>query len=104
MDFFASMSIIAYAVVNVATIPVTYIPFATFVGNIIQLILLIAGILATIFLIVAGIQYITAGGDPTKTSAARQGIVNTIIGIIVILIAFSIVSWVTSAVISGKPL
>ncbi|MDO8513619.1 MAG: hypothetical protein Q7S37_03895 [bacterium] len=83
--------------------PFVNVPFDTLVGNVIKTLLLIAGILATIFLIVAGIQYITAGGDATKATAARTAIVNAIIGIIIILIAFSITSWVTGAITLGKP-
>ncbi len=83
-------------------IPFDYIPFAVFVGNLIQVILFIAGILAVVYLVFAGIQYITAGGDLVKTSTARTGIVNAIIGIVVILLAFSIVVWVQNVINLGK--
>jgi len=58
------------------------------VDSIITLILYAAGIAATIYLLWAGIQYITSAGDEGKATKARQGIVNAVIGIIVIVLAF----------------
>jgi len=52
---------------------------------------LLAGTLAIGYLIWSGIQYITAGGSPDKTKAARAGIVNAVIGIIIITAAYAIV-------------
>lgn len=79
------------------------LPFDSTVDKIIDVILLIAGILVVIYLVYSGIQYITASGDATKATAARTGIVNAIIGIVIILIAFSIISWVKGAVNKGNP-
>ncbi|EKD56479.1 MAG: hypothetical protein ACD_58C00176G0003, partial [uncultured bacterium] len=52
--------------------------------TVINLILLIAGILAVIYLIYSGILYITAGGDTGKAEKGRTGIVNAIIGLVII--------------------
>jgi len=93
----------AYADVPGPLIPIVGMNFQTLVGNVLQVILLVAGILATVYLIIAGIQYITAGGDATKATAARTGIVNAVIGIIIIIIAFSLVTWIINAVSTGTP-
>ena len=82
--------------------PPEYIPFSVLVSNVLQVVLFIAGVLAVLFLLIAGIQYITAGGDPVKTAAARSGIVNAIIGIIIILLAFSIMIWIQNVIKSGQ--
>ena len=50
----------------------------------------IAGIAAVFFLLYSGFQYITAGGDGDKAGKARTGIINAIIGIIVLMSAFFI--------------
>ncbi len=64
------------------------------IGNlvdvVISFILYGAGILAIIYLLYAGVMYITAAGDETKAVKARTGIVNAVIGIIIILLAFVI--------------
>lgn len=54
----------------------------------------VAGIAAVIILMVSGFRYITSGGDPAKAESAKHGIFNALIGIAVILLATSIISFV----------
>lgn len=54
-------------------------------------ILLIAGFLAVLFLLFAGIKYITSAGHPERAKEARAGIINVIIGVIVIVATYYIV-------------
>ena len=64
------------------------------VRMIIQIILIIALVVAVIFLIISGYNYITAGGDAEKATVARTGIINAIIGLIVIFASYLIISFV----------
>jgi hypothetical protein len=66
------------------------------VGNVINIIFLIAGILAVLYLLWSGIQYITAGGNQDKVKAARQGIINAVIGIVILMAAFFIIRLATT--------
>ena len=66
------------------------ITLADLVDTAITYILYIAGALAVIYLLYAGILYITAGGDEAKATKARTGIVNAVIGVIIIILAFVI--------------
>jgi hypothetical protein len=66
---------------------------ASIANTVIDYALFIAGAVAVIFLIFYGFQYVTAGGDAEKVKKARAGIVNAIVGIIVILIAVAIVNF-----------
>lgn len=59
--------------------------------RVINIIFLLAGILAVIYLLWSGVQYITAGGNADRVKAARQGIINAVIGIIILFAAFFIV-------------
>ncbi|HSI20838.1 MAG TPA: pilin [Verrucomicrobiae bacterium] len=68
----------------------------TLATRVIDIIFLLAGILAVIYLLWSGIQYITAGGNADKVKAARQGIINAVIGIVVIMAAFFIIRIATS--------
>ncbi len=54
-----------------------------------------AALFAFIYLILAGIKYVTAGGDAAKATEARQAIINAIIGLIVISLAFVIINFAT---------
>lgn len=65
--------------------------FSNLAGSAIGIIELIAGILAVLFLIWNGIQYIMSNGDPEKAKKARAGIINAVIGIIIIVAAYYII-------------
>lgn len=51
----------------------------------------IFAIIALIMFIVAGILFLTAGGDPDKVVAARSAFLWGVVGIVVAMVAFSIV-------------
>jgi len=73
-----------------------------------NLIAVIAGIGAVIVIIISGIQYSTAGGaaagqragdNPTKAKNARAMLANAVIGLIIITLAWAIISFVIQKVI-----
>jgi len=45
-----------------------------------------------ILVIVAGIKYMTAGGDESKASEARRGIQNALIGLVIVVSAYFLIS------------
>ena len=59
-------------------------------------ILLIAGVVAFFYLIYSGFTYLTAGGNPESAKKGQQGIINAIIGLVIIFLAFAIVRAVVS--------
>ena len=59
--------------------------------RILEVITIIAGMLAIFYLIWNGIQYIISAGNPERIKLARSGVVNAIIGIVVIVAAYSII-------------
>jgi hypothetical protein len=63
---------------------------------IITWIIYIAGVLAFIYLVVSGITYITAGGNAEQAKKGQQGLINAIIGIVVIVLAYVILQSVNS--------
>jgi len=60
------------------------------VGEVISIILMLAGALAIIYLIYSGIIYITAAGNPDNAKKGQQGVINAIIGIVIIALAYFI--------------
>jgi hypothetical protein len=56
----------------------------------------IAGVVAFFYLIYSGFLYLTAAGNPDAAKKGQQGIINAIIGLIIIFLAFAIVRAVTS--------
>jgi len=70
------------------------------ISYVIDWILILAGAIAVIYLIYGGLLYITAGGDAEKATKGRTALINAIIGIVIIALAYLIVTWVSS-IISG---
>jgi hypothetical protein len=59
-----------------------------------DMLLYFAGVAAVISIIIAGISYITAAGSSDKITAARKRIVNSLLGLAVVLVASSLVSFI----------
>jgi len=68
----------------------TDVTLGLLLDRVITLLLWGAGVAAVIYLLWSGILYITAGGDEAKAGKARTGIVNAVIGIVIIILAFVI--------------
>lgn len=68
--------------------------FKTYVGKLIAWLLVLTAVLAVAFLVYGGIMYITAGGDAEKATKGRTAVVNAIIGVIIVVLAYAIVNWV----------
>ena len=57
---------------------------------------IIAGIVAFFYLVYSGFTYLTAGGNADNAKKGQQGIINAIIGLVIIFLAFAIVRAITS--------
>lgn len=55
-------------------------------------------VVAVLMIVINGFQYITAAGDPQKMAKARQGLLFSIIGLVVIWLARTIVAWALKGV------
>ena len=62
--------------------------------NISNTLIFIAGALAVIILIVAGLRYIISNGDAKQVEGAKNTILYAVIGLIVAILAFAIVNFV----------
>lgn len=61
---------------------------------IVDMLLVVAGFIAVIFVIYGGFQYITSQGEPDKTAAAKNTIVNAIVGLVIVMLAIGVVSYI----------
>ena len=68
---------------------------STTVENLLQIVFGVAGGVAMLIIIYAGIQYILSRGEPEKTKKARDTIIYAAVGLTLAMLAFSIVTWVT---------
>jgi len=61
---------------------------------IIDMLLFAAGFVAVIAIIVAGVNYITAIGNPEKITSSRKSIQNALIGLAICLVATQVVAFI----------
>ena len=65
------------------------------VGNVIYWLLILAGIAALILIIISGFKFVTSGGDPKQAEGARKTLTWAIIGLIVVLLSFGIINFIS---------
>lgn len=70
-------------------------------NRITSILLFIVGAVAVVMLIFGGIRYIVSGGDQANVTAAKNTILYAIIGIIVALLAYAAVKFVTTSLLTG---
>lgn len=61
---------------------------------IIDILLVIGGLAAVAYVIYGGFQYIISQGEPDRTSAAKNTITNALVGLVIIMLAIAIVSYI----------
>jgi hypothetical protein len=73
------------------------INMTSLIANILRVAYFLAALFFIIQVFLAGISWISAGGEPKSLEAARGRITNAIIGLVVVVAAFAISVVVTSA-------
>lgn len=74
---------------RVSNIPEVTNP-STVLGNVLNAVYILAGSIAIITLIIAGILYITSDGDSSKVSTAKSAVIYSVVGLIIVGLAFII--------------
>lgn len=63
------------------------------ITGILNAIIAVCGLVAVIYVIIGGVQYMTASGDTSKLEKAKKTILYALIGLIICALAFAIVNW-----------
>ena len=74
-------------------------PAARLINSAANIIALLAGVAAVIMIIIAGFAYVSSGGNAEQTTNAKNRIINAVIGLVIIALAWTIVRLVTDRVI-----
>lgn len=69
-----------------------------FVFNAINIALVILGVVSVLMIIIGGFRYVLSGGDQAGIKSAKDTIMYAIIGLIVALLSFAIVSFVAGKI------
>ncbi len=65
---------------------------------IIEMLLRLAAIAAIVFIVYAGIRFITARGNPDKINSARTAIQDALVGLVIAIVATALVSFVAGRI------
>jgi len=66
------------------------------IAQIINWALYLSGAIAVIFVIIGGYRYLTAGGNEEAATKGRKSVINAVVGLIIIILAYVIVNAVAS--------
>ena len=66
----------------------------SFITNIVNILLFLAGAVAVIVIIIGGIRYVMSSGDAGQVQSAKNTILYAVIGLIVVIMAYAIVNFV----------
>ncbi len=80
------------SIVNADNLPQTAADSAH-LQTILTIIFTIMGAVALLLMVIAGLRYVTAAGDPQKMATARRMIVYTAVGLVVAALATAIVNF-----------
>ena len=72
------------------------------ITKLLTLALSIVGLVAVLFVIYGGFKYITSGGEEEKSHEARATVINALIGLVLALLAFTLVRIIAAAITAGE--
>jgi hypothetical protein len=73
----------------IISIPESIIPILM---AIFEILLYIGGVVAVVFVIYGGIQYIISQGEPDRIRGARTTIINALVGLVIVILSTAIVN------------
>ena len=62
---------------------------------------LLAGMLGVVGIVLSGFRYVTSNGDAGQVSKAKQGLLYSVIGLVVVSVAFGLVRFVMAMITTG---
>ena len=69
---------------------ISHVTIGNIINGIMKIVYYIAGAVSVIMIIVSGIRFVTSAGNPEGIQKARKGLVSSITGLIVIILAFTL--------------
>lgn len=70
--------------------------FNSMIKTVINILLYVLGMVAVIMIVIGGIRYTTSNGDASAVKSAKDTILYSVIGLVVAIMAYSIVNFVVS--------
>jgi hypothetical protein len=73
-------------------------PVTETIGNVVDLVSIIAGSVAVIMVIFGGIRFVISSGDAAKVASARQTVLYALVGLVVIVFSNAIIKFVLTRI------
>lgn len=86
------------SVIDTTSLPHQRAVGAVDLSSILQVVFGLAAAIALLIIVIAGFRYVVAAGDPNSVSQAKKAILYAVIGLLVSLAAFSIVTFVLRSI------
>ena len=67
-------------------------------SNVAHVLIFLVGAVAVIMIILGGLKYVTAGGDSKAVSSAKDTIMYSVIGLVVAIVSYAIVTFVATSI------
>jgi hypothetical protein len=67
---------------------------AVLIANVVRILVAVSGSLAIITILVAAIYYIISAGDPARVKKAKDILVNTVTGLVLIIMSYAAVTFI----------
>ena len=77
------------------------IPVPELVGNVINVILGVSGLVLVGLFIYGGVLYLTAQGDPDRVKQAKKTMINAVIGVVIIVVAYAAATFVIQSLVGA---
>jgi hypothetical protein len=70
---------------------------ACLICRIMNMFLFVAGAIAALVIVIAGIRWVGSGEDPGARTAAKSSVISALVGLIIIVLAVYLVTWLVSS-------
>ena len=67
------------------------------VAAIVEILLRVAALAAVVFIIWAGVEYLTSQAEPAKVAKARQMLIDALVGLVIALLATAIINFIAGS-------
>jgi len=84
------------------TSPGTAKTIGELITQVLNILLLVAGSIAVVYLIIGGIKYVLSRGNEEKVESAKSTIGAAIWGLVIIIMSFAIIFIISNALVTGE--
>ena len=90
-----------YGLVEASRFGLPTVNLVDFISRLVRIFLAVVVVVVILMIILAGFRWMLSGGDEEKRKKAQSALINAIIGLVIIFLAYAIVSFVINALVGS---